>query len=164
MSCEKEGQLGAGLAWKAPLCSQEHLDYIDDNDLGTPAEDEEGDDWRIEADIGEEPGDFDELVPYIREFLDIRVNGDEAVHQIVKHYFVHLAEFGSLHLSSESRERPAKAFINRERVDGLITALPLWIRVTSSTHGVCRKLTGMICQVKELCLMISTNCHGESVK
>jgi hypothetical protein len=40
---------------------------------------EDDNDERIGADVGEAPGDFDELALYIRKFLRIRVDSGERV-------------------------------------------------------------------------------------
>jgi hypothetical protein len=56
---------------------QEDLDHSNDNDFGAREKGEEDDDWRIVVDMGEDPGDFNEVVLYIRVLVRIRVNSDE---------------------------------------------------------------------------------------
>lgn len=51
MSCEGEGQLATSVAGEARLCAQGCRDDIDDLDIPN----EPDDDWRIRADVGEEP-------------------------------------------------------------------------------------------------------------
>jgi hypothetical protein len=54
------------------------------------AQDEKDDDPRIDAVVGEEPGDFGELVLFVRGFLRMPTDGDEEVQSSIKHHFFFL--------------------------------------------------------------------------
>jgi hypothetical protein len=61
------------------LDMHEYLDYIDDNDIDVPKEDDEDKDWLIQLDLGEEPTCFDERALHIGQFLQIPVDADDEV-------------------------------------------------------------------------------------
>jgi hypothetical protein len=62
MICEGKKQLAAGLEHGTPLRVQKRLGHVDEDARDVSYDEEEGNDWRIGADFGEEPADFDEPV------------------------------------------------------------------------------------------------------
>jgi hypothetical protein len=101
MAFEGERHHAVMPAREVSLYVQEYLEYIDDDDLAIPEEDENNDNWRIGANVGEEPEDFGELALCVRELLRIPVDRDEEVQSRTKQHFFCLARFNSLHLSPD---------------------------------------------------------------
>jgi hypothetical protein len=95
MSCHGEGQLAAGVAQHAPLYVQDWINFIHDDELDIPEENEE--DETIGSCVAEERGDFSGPGLHIPKFLQIPADRDETVQQMIKQHFFRLAGFASVH-------------------------------------------------------------------
>jgi hypothetical protein len=75
---------------------------MDDDDLSVREDGKDDDDWRTGADVGEYSGDFDQLVLYIREFLQTRVDGDEELQQMIQYCLFRLRRSNRLDFGPKS--------------------------------------------------------------